>query len=259
MTVLDGVFAPAPKPDRVQWLTRWDYAHRGLHGANAGGHVPENSPAAFADAMARGIGIELDVQRSRDGHAMVFHDWELDRLTAETGPVSARDAVQLETIRLTANGDPIPTLRHTLDQIAGRVPVLIEVKSAYDKGVVPLCKGVRRALEGYSGNHAVMSFDPAIPRWFARNSPRTLRGLVITETNQDNWGGKWGGTLKRRLALWGARPDFLAYNVDNLPSVFAAAQRARGLPVLTWTVRNAAQQKVAMRGADAVIAEFEER
>src|SRR5690349_16856216 len=91
---IDALLAPAPDPARVGWLREWDYAHRGVHGAE----VPENSPGAFAEAIRRGMGIECDVQKSRDGRAMVFHDWSLDRLTALGGAIGKRDSAELETV-----------------------------------------------------------------------------------------------------------------------------------------------------------------
>ncbi len=250
LRLLDTSRAPAPKPERVSWLSEWDYAHRGLHGHG----VPENSPSAFADAMSRDIGIELDVQRSRDGRAIVFHDWEFDRLTDETGPVIKRNAADIEKIRLKGNDDCIPLLSRTLKQISGRVPVLIELKSGFDRRTASLCLAVQRALEGYRGDHAVMSFDPTVSAWFRRHSPRTMRGLVIKETDKKNLRGTW----ERHVSLWHAKPDFLAYKIDDLPSSFATRQRSRGFPVLTWTVRSEEQRQTAIEHADALIAELEE-
>lgn len=245
----DRWLVPAPDPAKVGWLRAWTFAHRGLHGAG----VPENSPAAFAGAIARGMGIECDVQRSGDGVAMVFHDADLDRLTAETGPVAARSAAELGKMVLSGGTETIPTLRQMLDQVAGQVPLLIEIKSP--KGshgrVASLCLTVRRVLEGYLGQHAIMSFDPRIVRWFADHSPLTLRGLVVTE--QDDTA--LPGMVRRRLSLWHAKPQFLAYDVRDLPSRFASGQRSRGLPVLTWTVRSAELAQRARDHADAAIAE----
>lgn len=247
--LLDRWRAPPPDPGRVAWLSEWRYAHRGLHGAG----VPENSPAAFAAAIARGMGIECDVQRSSDGQAMVFHDTELDRLTGESGPVRQRSADALGKIVLAGSSETIPTLRQVLDQVAGRVPILIEIKSPRDGGrrVSATCLAVRRVLEGYTGRHAIMSFDPRVGHWFAEHSPLTLRGLVMTEENDK----ALAGMIRRRLWLWHARPDFLAYDVRDLPSRFAAAQRRRGLPVLTWTVRSPELAQRAAEHADAPIAE----
>lgn len=244
---LDSLLSPAPDPQRVGWLRDHEFAHRGVHG----GATVENSPAAFAEAIRRGLGIECDVQKSRDGRAMVFHDWTLERLTGETGPVGARDAVALETIALTGSSDTIPTLDRLLDQIGGRVPLLIEIKSRRERNPVPLCLAVRRAIEGYRGAVAVMSFDPRVPKWFAVHALDVVRGLVMTESGK----GEALGPLKRRLALWHARPDFLAYDVRDLPSRFAGGQRGRGLPLLTWTVRSPGLRGIAAEYADAPIAE----
>jgi glycerophosphoryl diester phosphodiesterase len=131
------------------------------------------------------------------------------------------------------------------------VPILIEVKTRAERPVAALCLAVRRVLEGYQGPHAVMGFDPRVARWFAVHSPMTVRGLVVTEENDKALAGR----LRRHLALWHARPDFLAYDIRDLPSRFAASQRARGLPVLTWTVRTAEHRERAEIHADAAIAE----
>jgi glycerophosphoryl diester phosphodiesterase len=246
---IDRWLACAPDPARAAWIGEHVFAHRGLHGPG----VPENSPSAFAGAIAHGFGIECDIQRSGDGQAMVLHDWELDRLTDESGPVARRSAAELGKIALAGSTDTIPTLRQLLDQVAGRVPLLIEIKSRSDMRAGAICGAVHRALQGYRGAHAVMSFDPRIGRWFALNAPETVRGLVVTEEN----GSIFTGRLKRHLALWQARPDFLAYDIRNLPSRFAAAQRRRGLPVASWTVRTPDLRERAARYADAPIAEGE--
>jgi glycerophosphoryl diester phosphodiesterase len=222
------------------------FAHRGLHG----GGLVENSGGAIAAAAAQGYGIELDVQLSSDGEAMVFHDYDLDRLTLERGPVAGRTAAELQAIRLHVGSEVMPRLPEALETIAQRVPLLIEVKSR-DRGVAPLCAAVARALEGYPGPVGVMSFNPQVGAWFARRAPSVLRGLVVTEQ------GKRGlrGRIERRLFLWRARADFLACDVRDLPSRFAAAGRRRGLPVYTWTVRTDSDRARAAAHADQIIFE----
>jgi glycerophosphoryl diester phosphodiesterase len=246
---LDSRLSPAPEPARIAWLKQGEYAHRGLHG----GDVPENSLSAFAAAISAGMGIECDVQQTGDGGAVVFHDWELDRLTGESGPVSRRTAAELSQVRIGQGSDHIPTLRDLLGMVRGRVPLLIEVKTRRERRVGPLCLAVRRDLEGYAGPAAVMGFDPRVCAWFRRHAPRVVRGLVVTEEEARTL----SGAVRRHLALWQARPDFLAYDVRDLPSRFAAAQRRRGLPLLTWTVRSAALRQRAADYADAPIAEGE--
>jgi glycerophosphoryl diester phosphodiesterase len=241
--------APAPDPARVAWMAGREYAHRGLHS----GAVVENSLSAFAGAIARGMGIECDVQVSGDGQAMVFHDWDLDRLTGESGPVAERSAADLGQVMLGGDRDRLPSLREALGMVRGRVPLLIELKARRERRVAPLCLAVRRELEGYRGPCAVMSFDPRVGAWFRSHAPSVVRGLVVTEEGARTL----SGSIRRHFALWHARPDFLAYDVRDLPSRFAAAQRRRGLPLLTWTVRNPAQRRLAQQHADAPIVEAE--
>ena len=155
------------------------------------------------------------------------------------------DAMDLVAQRTSANALEVFTAA------VNNVKPMIEVKSKRDRRPAPLCLAVRRALEGYHGDHAVMSFDPRVAHWFRRHSPRTLRGLVVTEENARTFGGR----LFRHWALWHASPDFLAYDVRDFPSGFAAAQRRRGFPLLTWTVRSPQLREVASEYADAPIAE----
>jgi glycerophosphoryl diester phosphodiesterase len=246
LSLLDSALAPAPGLKRVARLAGAPYAHRGLHGR---GRI-ENSRAAFEAAIAKGHGIELDVQVSADGFPFVFHDYELGRLTDEKGRVADRGAAELRTIRLKGSEETIPELSEILGLVASRVPVLIELK-APDREVAVLCLAVLRALEGYRGPVGIMSFNPEVSRWFAAHAPRVARGLVVTENGRR----QLRGPIERLLALWRARPDFLAYDVRDLPSRFARRARGRGLPVFTWTVRNARQAKTARANADQIIYE----
>jgi glycerophosphoryl diester phosphodiesterase len=219
------------------------FAHRGLHG----GAVVENSRAAFEAAIEGGWGIELDVQTSADGEAFVFHDYELDRLTEGTGPVVGRTSDQLRAIRLRGSGETIPSLAEVLDLIGGRCGLLIEVKSPRQR-LAAVCSAVERALEGYSGAAAIMSFNPSVGRWFALRAKERLRGLVVTES------GKKGlrGRIERALAFRWSSAEFLAYDIRDLPSAFAAR---RGVPVFTWTVRTGEERDRAARHADQIIFE----
>jgi glycerophosphoryl diester phosphodiesterase len=236
----------------VDWLRRSFFAHRGLHGGGLhGGSTPENSLAACAAAAARGFGVECDVQLTADDEAVVFHDFTLERLTAEHGPVIERSVAALTAIPLAGGPETIPSLQNLLDTVAGRVPLLIELKSRREWTMSRLCWAVQRVLLGYRGAHAVMSFDPRVPAWFARHAPQTPRGLIVSE--QDRQGARHAA--QRHFALWRARPDFLAYDIRDLPSPFAAMQRQRGIPVASWTVRSPALLARADAHADAPIAE----
>lgn len=247
LSSLDAIFAPAPDPARVGWLGDWTYAHRGLHGA---GRV-ENSPAAFRAAIDAGLGIECDIQRSGDDWPMVFHDWDFARLIgrAEHGEQLVKD--DWLTLRFTGSEEGPITLPDLLALVAGRVPLLIEIKSKRGYDVERSCRRVADALAGYAGRFAVMSFDPRVSRWLRRNAPQILRGLVVREDDRGDTRTAW----QRHLALWIARPDFVAYHVRALPNRFVAALRARAMPVLTWTVDTPQAAATARAHADAPIAE----
>lgn len=242
----DRLLAPPPEEGRVAFLRNRRFAHRGLHGDD----VVENSLAAFAAAVAVGDGIECDVRMCADGTAFVFHDETLDRLTGHSGRMDALAAAAIGALRLGGTDAAIPTLEQLVTLVAGAVPLLIEIK-ADGLHVGRQSLSVRRALEGYRGPAAVMSFNPEVVRWFALHAPRIPRGLVVSEEGERGL----RSTVRRRAALWRARPDFLAYDVRSLPSRFAADQRARGLPLLCWTVRDAEDAAVAAEYADAPIYE----
>lgn len=249
---LDRLFTRAPDPVRTGWLTQHLYAHRGLHGPNGEGSCRvENSPAAFRAAIDAGMGIECDIQRSRDDQPMVFHDWDFTRLIGRPEKAAALTAEEWKTLSfLEGEGAPL-VLADLLALIAGRVPVLIEVKSRRGYDVERSCEAVAAALEHYSGRCAVMSFDPRVSRWFRRHAPDVVRGLVMREDDKGYTQKAW----QRHLALWIARPEFIAYHVAALPNPMVSALRQRGMPVLTWTVDSAATRSVGETYADALIAE----
>ena len=237
-----------PAPD---WLTRWEYAHRGLHGPGADGVVPENSLAAAEAAIARGMGIECDIQRSRDDHPIVFHDWELARLTGETGETEHRVAAALEALRLLGTDQHPVKLATFLGKVAGRVPLLIEIKSMPGYDVEWTCASVAWLLDTYAGAVAVMSFDPRVPMWFTDHAPDIARGLVGTDSYQNGFEGVW----RSPEALAAAQPDFLAVDVRDLTRPEAAAWRSGGRPLLTWTIRSPETRATGLAHADALIAE----
>jgi glycerophosphoryl diester phosphodiesterase len=136
-------------------------AHRALHDLSRG--RPENGPSAIEAACKAGYGIEIDLQLSSDGVAMVFHDYDLGRLTEKKGAVRQLSAEALGQVRLKGGTDTIPTLEQVLEQVAGRVPLLIEIKDqdgAMGANVGALEAAAARALSGYKGLVAVMSFNP---------------------------------------------------------------------------------------------------
>ena len=231
------------------------FAHRGLHGV-AG---PENSPAAFRAAIARGYGIELDVQASADNRAMVFHDEMLGRLTDAVGPIRSLTASQLGAIRLKRGTDMIPTLDRVLRLVGGLVPVLIEIKDqSGDMGsdrIGPLEFAVARALKSYEGPVAVMSFNPNSVEEFRHAAPDIPRGLVTCDWARDDW----PRVSEPRRDHLRAIPDylplgcsFISHDARDLHRPRVADLRADGASVLTWTIRSHEAERAARRIAHSV-------
>ncbi len=233
------------------WLTQWEFAHRGLHGPGANGLVPENSRAAAEGAIARGLGIECDIQRSRDDHPIVFHDWDLARLTGATGLAQEREAEALEALHLLGTDQHPVRLARFLEMVAGRVPLLIEIKSLPGYDVERTCASVAWLLDSYKHDVAVMSFDPRVPKWFAAEAPSITCGLVGTDSLENGFEGVW----RSPDAVAAAQPDFLAIDVRDLQRPEAAAWRTGGQPLLTWTVRSPETRATGLALADALIAE----
>jgi glycerophosphoryl diester phosphodiesterase len=228
-------------------LTGWEYAHRGKHG----GGVPENSLAAAQLAIDAGMGIECDIQRSGDDQPMVFHDWDVARLTHGQGETGAMSAHDMALLQYRDSEERPASLSQLLDLIGGRVPLLIEIKSKAGYDVGRSCGLVADAVAPYSGQFAVMSFDPRVARWFRKNARGICAGLVMREDDHGNTQKPW----QRRLAYWIAKPDFLAYHIAALPSQWVGKLRAGGLPILTWTVNSKETRARALQETDALISE----
>jgi glycerophosphoryl diester phosphodiesterase len=186
--------------------------------------------------------------------AFVFHDATLARMAGRPERVAVLDAAALDATALPDAG-AMPRLSALLARCAGKVPLLVEIK-ADGRHVDPLCAAVARDLGDWpDAPVAVMSFNPRALRWFARQRPRQLRGLVVTQQGK----GRVRGAIARTLAFWLANPDFVACDIRDLPTRFSTCARRRGVPVLSWTVRSAADRARAAAHADQIIFELDDR
>jgi glycerophosphoryl diester phosphodiesterase len=236
-------------------------AHRGLHDAGRG--VIENTGPAFAAAIAGGCGIECDLQPAAGGLPAVFHDATLDRLIEGSGPLRAAGADDLARVRHKVSGEPILTFEALLALVAGRVPLLVEVKSDWATPDRAFLSAIAALAAAYRGPIAVMSFDPAVVSELGRLAPGVARGLVSGSYRSPDGQHWWADRLDGATAAGLARLDglercgagFAAYEVEALPTPQTEALRRGARPVFAWTVRNRAQQAHAMRHADAIIFE----
>jgi len=231
-------------------------AHRGYHDAAAG--TLENSRAAFRAAMDAGYGIELDVQLSKDGHAMVFHDYEMSRLTNERGAIRTRTRDELVKIPLKGIPENIPTLPEILTMVAGRVPLLVEIKDqdgAMGPDVGPLEQSVADALRGYDGPVAMMSFNPHSVAAFGKASPDTARGIVSCSFPAMHWltlNKETRARLRRIPDYDCVGASFISHRHDDLENPRVAELKAKGAHINCWTIRSPKDEANARKIADMV-------
>lgn len=150
-----------------------DFAHRGMWDSQ----TPENSMTAFRRACDAGVGIELDVRLTKDGHAVVFHDRYLNRMCGVDAELSSLTYAEISSLRLSNTGEGIPLLSDVLDMICGSVPLMIELKGEdLNTGV---CAETARLLDKYEGSFCIESFNPALTYWFRVNRPSFIRGQLL--------------------------------------------------------------------------------
>jgi glycerophosphoryl diester phosphodiesterase len=231
-------------------------AHRALHDADQG--IPENSRAAVQRAVRAGYGIEIDVNLSADGRAIVFHDATLDRLTTATGPVAQRSARELSDLLLKGSDERIPTLADVLGDVAGKVPLLIEIKDqsgAIGEGMDALERAVADDLADYAGPVAVMSFNPHVVAAMRSHAPHVPRGLVSSAFIPSQWPqiSPEVCTRLRSIADFGrVGAGFISHDWTDLGSPRVAELKANGTPILCWTVTTAQVEAEARRIADNI-------
>jgi len=246
------ILAPSVHKKRAEEWRGVPFAHRGLHDALN----MENSLEAFERACQHNFGIELDVQLSRDGHVVVFHDDTLLRMTGDSRRVDEVDLAELQTLALHGRSR-IPTFEEVLALVNGRVPLLVEIKNGKRNRL--LCEKTMAHLRAYSGRYIVESFNPLILRWLRKNAPEVIRGQLVSSRVAyiSAHMGVFQSIVLSTLALnFLARPDFVAYDV-SAPH-FAAPKLQRALfhtPLAAWTVRDEATYRSCLSRNESPIFE----
>jgi glycerophosphoryl diester phosphodiesterase len=215
-------------------------SHRGFHKIN--GEL-ENTTGAFKAAITHNYAIECDIQLTADGEAVVFHDFTTDRLMNEAGAVNTKTTRELQAMSYKASKDKMLTLAELLTLVHGKVPLVIEIKSAFTDDMT-LTNQAIRTLKNYS-NACLMSFDPMIIKHLHDHAPHIKRGIV----GQNEYiGAEWANlTPKQRedmaklTHLLETKPHFVSWKVDHLP-----APPFKG-ELICWTVRTAKQQENAAK------------
>ncbi|OAF07499.1 glycerophosphodiester phosphodiesterase [Bradyrhizobium neotropicale] len=239
------------------WLTARPVAHRGLHDISRG--IVENMPGAVQAAIAGNFAIEVDIQLTADGDAMVHHDHALGRLTEATGELIEKTAAELKAVTFKDTSERMMSLPDLCTMVAGRVPLVIEVKSHF-AGDRKLVRRMAEVLSSYQGPAVGMSFDPDQVLALRELLPSRPRGIVAQRTYEDEY---WAYlTQEQRDSMLYLRhglqtqPHFVAFKVDHLPAPAPwIARNVFGCALLGWTVRTRDQRTRVGQYADQMIFE----
>lgn len=225
----------------LAFLTRQPIAHRGLHDGNR--LVWENTLSAFERAIEAGYAIECDLQYAADAVPVVFHDDDMERLCNIKADVRTKTSAELGLTTIGGTRDKVPSLKALLRLVRGRVPIVLELKGRQgdDDG---FASAVLETLEDYQGEVALMSFDPWLLEELKELESPVPVGLTAEGTKEEDF-----GTHRKAMARG---LDFVSYNVMHLPNAFISAERARGVPVITWTVRTPEQAAHTYANADQI-------
>lgn len=223
---------------KTSWVVSKPIAHRGLHTYE----YPENSLPAFENSVKNGFAIELDVRIIDDQNIVVFHDDKLSRMTNRDGYVANLKTSDLNEIKLLKTDYGIPTFEQLLETVNGKVPILIEIKKVEQSFLLE--EKVIDMLKSYSGECAVESFDPYSMEFFYKNAPHIMRGQLSAYFHRsDDMPRREKKRLKKLKYNDVSHPDFIAYNVNNLPNKYVTGT---GLPVVAWTVRSESEAQKAL-------------
>jgi glycerophosphoryl diester phosphodiesterase len=235
-------------------------AHRGLHDSRKG--RIENTEPAFAAAVAKGYGIECDLQAAEDGTPMVFHDETLERLVGLPARVATWSAASLARLRYKGSNAHILRFAELLELVDGRAPILAEAKRNRRPPPPAFLPKIARLAGAYRGPLALMSFNREVVASFVELAPKVPRGIVAG-THQLHPGWWMTPNREKKIAavgrLLGHAPagiGFYAVDVKMLSAAHAWRERsAPHLPLFSWTIRTARERAAAARWADAPIFE----
>lgn len=233
------------RPDTTLFQKKY-FAHRGLH--DNATDAPENSMAAFRKAVEAGFGMELDVQVTKDGVPVIFHDFTLNRVCGAEGKPAECTYEELQAYTLCNSKERIPRLADLLALVDGRVPLIVEIKA--ETADVSGCAVIDEMLRGYGGAYCIESFNPMVLWWFRRNHKETVRGQLSSNFRKE--GVYWNVlyfAMTHLLFNFLTKPDFIAYNHEFREEPGRRiCRRLYRHPAAAWTIRS--EQELAAAGEE---------
>ncbi len=207
-------------------------AHRGLHDKSKS--IPENSLSAFEQALKHGFPIEIDIHLTKDNKVVVFHDEKLERMCGSEGSVEEKTLEELRTLRLLDSDEKIPTLEETLNLVNGKQFLLIEFK--VKNNAKQLCRAASEILSQYKGDYFVQSFYPQVLGWYKFHNRTVCRGLLAAKFQNEGLAKRLLGNM---LLNFIAKPDFIAYKLEDSDALMRRLVVWLGAESLGWTFRSA--------------------
>lgn len=214
----------------IDFLKRSLIAHKGVHNSK----IPENTIPAFTKSVDKNYIIELDIHILKDNTIVVYHDYNLLKLCGVNKVIETLSYAQLSKIKI-KDKYTIPTLEQVMHIVAGKVPILIEVKdmnnnSKFEEELVKI-------LDNYKGEFAIQSMNPFVIDWFNKNRKDYVIGLIIF--NELNY-----NIVKKYIR----KIDFISVYKKQLP--FKSK-----LLTIGWTIRNKKEYKKYESLCDNLICE----
>ena len=254
VVILAGIYSYLISGDNleekeVSWIIETPIAHRGLDN----GSIPENSMAAFRNAIEKGYTIELDVQFTKDKELIVFHDDDLSRLTNDNRKVKDVNYQELKNLKLENTDEKMPTLKEVVEMVDNQVPLIIEIKDGED--IIGLSEKTYNIMKNYKGRYAIQSFNPFILEWFKNNASEVIRGQLSGTFREDAESLKFYEkfVLKNLLLNFKSKPNFIAYELDGVNNLSVKLLKGRNYPIISWTIENEEDMKKAYESTDNII------
>ena len=237
----------------VKWIKENYIAHRGFHSLDKS--IPENSLLAIKKAIDYNYSIEMDVNVTKDGQVVVFHDINLKRLCNKNINLSEANYDVIKNFHLLNTNEKIPLLKDVLTLVKGRVPLLIELKPKGNNKL--LCEAFTKAIKNYKGKFAIHSFSPKIVYWFRKNHPEIIRGQVTEYFKDDLKMNRFIKYLMRKMTFnIFTKPDFINYGIKDLPNKYADKIYKKGMTVISYCARNKSEFNMVRKHYNNAVFEF---
>ncbi|CAJ0573159.1 unnamed protein product, partial [Mesorhabditis spiculigera] len=267
VAIYKGLKAPRSNPDTAATF---------FSGLRVGGHrgsptiYPENSMASFEQAKLDGCDlVEFDVSMTKDGHAVLLHDDNLDRTTNMTGPIRDKNLAELKDCNIAAHfkrtgpgSSPIPSeglpALETLVSWAktNKMKLLFDVKD-YDPELTAIIVELFTRFDLYD-SAIVCSFFPWVVYRVKKADSRILTGMTwrqkfFSYEDGEHTRPRFSWALQFYLAalldvvhhagLHTILPTFLGVDLmltsnSEISPRYVAKQRAKGVEVMAWTVND---------------------